>query len=107
MGLRGGERVREDYRGWLRVSTSPKDGMVYLVYSIPVRDSAERGLGRFVNRYLNHLVEFVLGNVRDCPWRRRPAVGRGHLGRVGASIVVGGRESRPQGEGRQREGDPD
>jgi hypothetical protein len=36
-----------------------------------------------------------------------PAVGKRNLGSVGGSIVVGGRESRPQGEGNQREGDPE
>jgi hypothetical protein len=30
-----------------------------------------------------------------------PAVGKRNLGSVGASIVVGGRKNRPQGEGKQ------
>ena len=31
-----------------------------------------------------------------------PAVGKRNMGSVGGSIVVGGRENRPQGEGNQR-----
>jgi hypothetical protein len=32
-----------------------------------------------------------------------PAVGKRNMGSVGGLIVVGGRESRPQGEGDQRQ----
>lgn len=35
-----------------------------------------------------------------------PAVGKRNIGSVGAAIVVGGRENRPQGEGRQSVGIP-
>jgi hypothetical protein len=72
--------------------------MEYLIIPLPGWEP-RRAVRSVDNRHLNSIAESNIVNVRDCPCRRRPAVGRGHLGRVGTLIVVGGRESRPQGEG--------
>jgi hypothetical protein len=59
-------------------------------------------MGRVDNRYLNYFVESINMNVGDSYQNAKassqPMTGK----RVGAVIVVGGWESQPQGEGRQR-----
>lgn len=77
------------------------------VYPDSVRDSAKSGLGCLDNRHLNYLVESVLinvggfrGDVKVSSSTKAP--GRTtQVGSVGVAIVVGGRESLPQGEGPQ------
>jgi hypothetical protein len=67
------------------------------MYPIPGWDSAERGWGQ--SHRLHGSVEFIDGNVggsrgeRCCPSMK--------LVSVGGVIVLGARESRVQGEGRQ------
>jgi len=68
----------------------------------PVRDSAERGLGCMDNRHLNDLAESTFMNRRD-PHAEISSRSMNRVG-VGAAIVVGGRESRPHGEGPQSVG---
>jgi hypothetical protein len=70
-------------------------------YLTPVRDSAESGKGRAGNRHLNSRVESVLGNVRGPLTNAKVSSQPKWAAGVGAVIVVSGRESRPQGEGRQ------
>jgi hypothetical protein len=75
-----------------------------LNYPISIRDSAKSGLGFHDNRHLNYLVESINMNVGDS-YRNVKASSQPMTGkRVGAAIVVGGWESQPQGEGRQRVG---
>jgi hypothetical protein len=75
-----------------------------LNYLISIRDSAKSGLGFSDNRHLNYFVESIDMNVGDSYQNvkasSQPMTGK----RVGAVIVVGGWESQPQGEGRQRVG---
>lgn len=91
----------DDYRYWLRGSTSTKDETGDVDYPVSVRDSARSGLGCFGNRYLHYLVEFISVNVGDSYQHvkasSQPMVGK----RVGGSIVVRARESLAQGEGSQ------
>jgi hypothetical protein len=72
-----------------------------LDYPVFVRDSAKSGLGCFGNRYLNYLAEFISVNVGDSYQNAKassqPMTGK----RVGGVIVVGARENRVHGEGRQ------
>jgi hypothetical protein len=102
-----GQRTERSPRDRLAERTDPKEEVNYLVYLTSVRDTAESGKGRAGNRHLNSRAESVLGNVRDplanAKASSRPMVSAG----VGAVIVVGGRESRPQGEGRQSVGKPE
>jgi hypothetical protein len=94
----------KDYRGWLYEHTNPKVEISNLNYLISIRDSAESGLGFNDNRHLNYFIESINMNVgglyRDVKVSSPPRTGIS----VGAVIVVGGRESLPQGEGRQRVG---
>jgi hypothetical protein len=77
-------------------------GTNYSVYLVPVWDSAKSGLGYAINRPLSYFVKSVNVNAgesyRDVKVSSPPMLDK----RVGAVIVVGGWESQPQGEGRQR-----
>ena len=77
-------------------------GTSYSVYLVPVWDSAKSGLGYAINRHLSYFVKSVNVNAGDSYQNvkasSQPMTGK----RVGAVIVVGGWESQPQGEGRQR-----
>jgi hypothetical protein len=92
----------KDYRGWLRFPTSQKVEISDLNYLISIRDSAKSGLGFIDNRHLNYLAESINMNVGDSYQNvkasSQPMTGK----RVGAVVVVGGWESQPHGEGRQR-----
>ena len=89
------------YRGWLLCSASPKGSTGYLSYPVDVRDSAKSGWGHVANRHLHYLVEFISVNVggscQDVKASSLPMPDKS----VGGVIVVGARESRVQGEGRQ------
>ncbi len=92
----------KDYRGWLGFITNPKVEINDLNYLISIRDSAKSGMGFMDNRHLNYFAESIYMNVGDSYQNvkasSQPMTGK----RVGAVIVVGGWESQPQGEGRQR-----
>ncbi len=92
----------KDYRSWSDSNTNPKVEISNLNYLIFIRDSAKSGLGFGDNRHLNYFVESINMNVGDSyqnvKTSRQSMTGK----RVGAVIVVGGWESQPQGEGRQR-----
>jgi len=85
----------------LRILAVQSLPQVNLTYPADVRDSAKSGWGPVGNCRLNDLAESTRMNRRGprredkASSRPRPVLG------VGAVIVVGGRESRPQGEGRQ------
>src|SRR2546425_12532058 len=81
--------------------TSQKVSSDNLFYSDDARDSAKSGLGQIDNRHLNYLVEFISVNVggscQDVKASSLPMPDKS----VGGVIVVGARESRVHGEGRQ------
>jgi len=70
-------------------------------YPADIRDSAKSGLGWIGNRHLNYLVESIAMNVggssQDAKASSLPMPGKS----VGGSIVVGGWENQPRGEGSQ------
>jgi hypothetical protein len=90
-----------DYQDWLFQSTNLKVSTGHLNYPVDVRDTAKSGMGRLGNRHLSYLVEFISVNVggsySDAKASSLPMPDRS----VGGVIVLRGRESRPQGEGRQ------
>jgi hypothetical protein len=92
----------KDYRGWLVLITNLKVEINDLNYLISIRDSAKSGMGFMDNRHLNYFAESIYMNVGDSYQNAKvssqPMTGK----RVGAVIVVGGWESQPHGEGRQR-----
>ena len=93
--------IPTDCRDWLLLSTNLKASAGYLNYPVDARDSAKSGLGRVGNRHLNYLVEFssvnVGGSPQDAKASSLPMPGKS----VGGSIVVGGWENQPHGEGSQ------
>jgi len=92
----------KDYRDWSVACTNLKVSADHLKYSADIWDSAESGLGHSDNRHLNHLVESISVNVggscQDVKASSLPMPDKS----VGGSIVVGGWESQPQGEGGQK-----
>jgi hypothetical protein len=68
-------------------------------YPLTGRDTTQSGMGSIGNRHLHDLVECITMNVGG-PYAERCSPAMNHRG-VGAAIVVGARESRVQGEGRQ------
>jgi hypothetical protein len=102
MGQRPHPTVRlfpEDDRGWEAVLPAKKD-----VRGEPVLPSDRSGFrderhGSGISHHLNTSVECIMVNVGgSCGEGCSPPVKR--MG-VGGVIVLGGRESRPHGEGRQ------
>jgi hypothetical protein len=91
----------QEYRAGVPYFPLPKDGNGHRHYPLPVRDTAKRGMGRTGNHHLNSLVESVWLNVgsasADAKVSRPPRRQR----RGGGGVVLGARESRVQGEGRQ------
>ncbi len=70
-----------------------------LIYPISGRDTAKSGMGCHLHRGLNHLVERISRNVGGSHMEMgSPSVKDAS---VGGPMVVGGRESRVQGEGGQ------
>ena len=60
-----GQRVSllGDYRGWIHLRTSPKDGVSYLDLSCPHSGFRKERLGSFDNRCLRDFVECIGVNV--------------------------------------------
>jgi hypothetical protein len=91
--------IPEDDRGWLLNLTSLKD-----VSGQPDLPSDQSGfrkerLGLIISRHLNTLAEYIIVNVGGpCGEGSSPPVK--HMG-VGGVIVLGARENRVHGEGRQ------
>jgi len=84
------------------VLTSPKVSAGHLNYPAGIRDSAESGLGYIGNRHLHYLVESISMNVGGSGQNVKvSSLPMSDLS-VGGSIVVGGWESQPQGEGSQK-----
>jgi hypothetical protein len=100
-GQRAGCLLRS-HRDWLHLCTSPKDEASNL--NLPCLRSGFRKerLGSVGKRCLRYFVESLCVNVggfyQDVKMSSPPMTDRS----VGAVIVVGGWESQPQGEGRQR-----
>lgn len=94
-------RITKGRRGWLFSVTSPKVGKKIPGYFFPVRDTAKSGMGCRGNRHLNYLAESIFVNVGEPREDDKgsslpmPAV------EVGGVILLGARESRVHGEGRQ------
>jgi hypothetical protein len=87
------------YRGGLHFVTSPKDDMGHLIYPMSVQDTAKSGIGCCGNRCLHHLAERTSMNVGGSHMEMSsPSM---KCASVGAAIVLGARESRVHGEGRQ------
>ena len=99
-------RVPKDYRGWLLLITNPKIEISNLNYLISIRDPAKSGMGQRDNRHLNYFGESINRNVggfyQDVKVSSPPMTDRS----VGGAVVVGVRESRVHGEGRQSVGKP-
>jgi hypothetical protein len=96
-----GQRTNLDVSRLLKGYCVLQVGAGYPIYPAPVRDSAKSGLGSAANRYLNYPVESVCVNTGGS----YPDIKTSSLSMpeksVGGVIVVGARESRVQGEGRQ------
>jgi hypothetical protein len=93
--------VPKDYRGWSLLITNPKIEIGNLNYLISIRDPAKSGMGYRDNRHLNYFAESINMNVggfyQNAKVSSPPMTDRS----VGGVIVVGARESRVHGKGRQ------
>ena len=93
--------ISTDYRNQIGRTTDSKVSLGYLLYPNDVRDTAKSGIGRRGNRHLQYLAEFIFVNVggsyQDVKVSSPPMPDMS----VGGVIVLGARESRVQGEGRQ------
>jgi len=76
-------------------------GAEHPIYPAPVRDSAKSGLGSAANRYLNYPVESICVNMGDSYQNVKVSSPPMSHRRVGGFMVLGGRESRLQGDGSQ------
>jgi hypothetical protein len=94
------------YRGWSVVDTSQKVSAGYLNYPADVRDTTESGMGHRGNRHLRYLAEFISVNVGGSHRNAKASSLPMSDVSVGGVIVLGARESRVQGEGRQFVGIP-
>ena len=74
---------------------------IHLNYSVSVRDTARRGKGCKDNRHLNYFAEFIPMNVGGSLWNAKTGSQSMFRVSVGATIVVGERESLSHGEGSQ------
>jgi hypothetical protein len=94
------------HRCWLLHDTNSKVSTGNLSYPVDVRDSAKSGLSCLGNRHLHYLAEStsvnVGGSYPDVKVSSLPMPDKS----VGGSIVVGGWESQPQGEGSQEKDVP-
>jgi len=89
-------------RDWLVALTNQKVSAGHLNYPADIRDSAKSGLGHLDNRHLHYLVESISVNVGGSGQNvKASSLPMSDLS-VGGSIVVGGWESQPQGEGSQK-----
>ncbi len=93
-------------RGWLFILTSPKVSADNLIYSADVRDTAKSGIGHVGNRHLSYLVESISVNVGGSQRNAKESSLPMFAESVGGVILLGARESRAQGEGRQFVGSP-
>lgn len=89
----------KDYRGWSVSCASLKAEASHLDYLASIRDTAKSGLGLVDNCHLNYFVASIFMNVGgySAEVSSQPVK---HYS-VGGVIVVGARESRVHGEGRQ------
>jgi hypothetical protein len=94
-------RFSNGCRHWLQSCTSAKVSAGHLIYPADVWDTAKSGMGRRGNRHLNYLVEFIFVNAGGSYWNANESSPQMSSMSVGGVIVVGARESRVQGEGRQ------
>jgi hypothetical protein len=98
------DAVPEDDRGWLAVPTSPKDGDGQPALPVIRSGFRKERLGSIISYRLHASVEYIMANVGGpCGEGSRPPVKR--MG-VGGVRVLGRRESRLHGEGRQFVGIP-
>jgi hypothetical protein len=94
-------RVPEDDRGWLVSNTGPKD--VRDKPELPPNRSGfrEERLGSLTSSHLRASVEYIIVNVGGSGMDAKVSSPPMTYQSVGGVIVLGGRESRLQGEGRQ------
>jgi hypothetical protein len=86
---------------WSSTHTSQKVLTGNLIYPVSVRDTAKSGIGHLDNRHLNYLVESIFVNVGGSYQNVKESSPLMSGVSVGGSIVVGGWESQPHGEGSQ------
>jgi hypothetical protein len=86
--------------------TGSKVSADYLTYSADIRDTAKSGIGRSGNRHLNYLAEFIFMNVGGSQQDVKASSLPMPVESVGGVIVLGARENRVHGEGRQFVGIP-
>jgi hypothetical protein len=70
-------------------------------YPNDIWDTAKSGIGCMGNRHLNYLAEFIFMNVGGSYWDAKASSLPMSDISVGGVIVLGARESRVHGEGRQ------
>ena len=93
--------VSTGFRDQLSCVAGPKVSLGYLNYPNDIRDTAESGMGRLGNRHLHYLVEFISVNVGGSQQNVKVSSLPMSEESVGGVIVLGARESRVHGEGRQ------
>jgi hypothetical protein len=93
--------VPKDDRGWVVLVPSPKD--VSGKPDLPADRSGFRNerIGSGISRHLNTLAEYTVVNVGGSGMDVKVSSPPMTYQSVGGVIVLGGRESRLQGEGRQ------
>jgi hypothetical protein len=92
-------RVPESDRGWSLPYTSPKDVMGQPELPHNRSGFREERLGLFISPHLRASVEYIVVNVGG-PYVEGSSPPMKRVG-VGGVIVLGARESRVHGEGRQ------
>ena len=92
----------ESSRGWTVLSPIQNAATGHLPYPVAVRDTAKSGMGCLMNQCLNYRSEYVHMNVRGSCQNANVSSPRKSGKSVGGSIVVGGWESQPHGEGSQK-----
>lgn len=91
----------KDDRDWSELHTSSKD--VRGKPDIPSGRSGfrEERIGLMISLHLNTSVEYIIVNVGGSGMNAKVSSPPMSYQSVGGVVVLGGRESRPQGEGRQ------
>jgi hypothetical protein len=88
------------------ISTELKVSADYLTYPADIRDTAKSGIGYHENRHLRCLAESIFVNVGGSHQNVKASSLPMSDESVGGVIVLGARESRVQGEGRQEKDAP-
>jgi hypothetical protein len=91
----------KDDRGWLNPHTSPKDAQGQPALPLSQSGFREERLGSGISDHLQAFAEDIMVNVGGSDRHGNGCSPRMVGQSVGGAIVLGGRESRPQGEGCQ------